>query len=192
MKKLLLSAAALATIGMGADAYADHHMEKDATHANKEHAKDVTSKADIVDTAASQEEFSTLVAAVKAADLAEVLKGEGPFTVFAPTNVFVLSSCFALTNDAFEALPDGTVEELLKPENKGKLQALLTYHVVSGKIMADDIKTGSTDVETVQGSTFNVNKSESGVTVDGANVTKADIKTSNGVIHVIDKVIMPQ
>ena len=180
MKKLLLSAAALATIGMGADAYADHHMEKDATHANKEHAKDGPSKADIVDTAASQEEFSTLVAAVKAADLAEVLKGEGPFTVFAPTN------------DAFEALPDGTVEELLKPENKGKLQALLTYHVVSGKIMADDIKTGSTDVETVQGSTFNVNKSESGVTVDGANVTKADIKTSNGVIHVIDKVIMPQ
>ncbi|NCT40997.1 MAG: fasciclin domain-containing protein [Alphaproteobacteria bacterium] len=176
MKKLLLSAAALATLGMGSQAvYAGSHADKsgDAHHAEMKHS-------DIVDTAAANEDFSTLVAAVKAADLVDALKGDGPFTVFAPTN------------EAFAALPAGALDDLLKPENKEKLQALLKYHVVSGKILAGDIADGSTDVETLQGTTLTVTKSVDGVTVDGAKVTTADLKTSNGVIHVIDTVVMPK
>jgi len=138
-----------------------------------------TAKAgDIVDTAASADQFSTLVAAVKAAGLVETLKGDGPFTVFAPTN------------DAFAALPAGTVEDLLKPENKEKLVAVLTYHVVPGKVMSSDIAGKTAEVETVQGSALSINAT-SGVMVDNAMVTTADIITSNGVIHVIDKVVLP-
>lgn len=132
---------------------------------------------DIVDTAVEAGSFSTLVAAVEAAGLVDTLKGEGPFTVFAPTD------------DAFAALPEGTVEELLKPENKDKLTSILTYHVVPGQVMSGDLSDGMT-ATTVQGSDVTI-KTEGGVTVDGANVTTADIEASNGVIHVIDAVIMP-
>jgi uncharacterized surface protein with fasciclin (FAS1) repeats len=134
--------------------------------------------ADIVDTAVSAGSFNTLVAAVKAADLVGTLKGTGPFTVFAPTDA------------AFAKLPAGTVESLLKPENKAKLVAILTYHVVPGKVMASDIAGKSLKVATVQGSKMSV-EAHSGVTVDNAKVIQADIGASNGVIHVIDTVIMP-
>lgn len=135
--------------------------------------------ADIVDTAVEAGQFKTLVAAVQAADLVETLKGEGPFTVFAPTD------------EAFAKLPDGTVEDLLKPENKDKLVAILTYHVVPGKIMSGDIAGKTADVETVQGSTLAVDAMD-GVKVDAATVISADIETSNGVIHVIDTVVIPK
>ena len=134
---------------------------------------------DIVDTAASAGQFNTLVAAVEAADLVTTLKGDGPFTVFAPTD------------QAFAALPEGTVENLLKPENKDQLVAVLTYHVVSGKIMSSDIAGTATMVESVQGSELDVNATD-GVTVDGATVVTADIETDNGVIHVIDRVVLPE
>jgi len=138
----------------------------------------VAAKADIVDTAVAAGSFKTLVAAVKAAGLVEALKGAGPFTVFAPTD------------EAFAKLPAGTVESLLKPENKAKLQAILTYHVVAGKVMAADVVklTGAT---TVQGQNVVIAVTDGKVTVDGATVLKTDIETSNGVIHVIDSVILP-
>jgi uncharacterized surface protein with fasciclin (FAS1) repeats len=122
--------------------------------------------------------FTTLVAAVQAAGLADTLKGPGPFTVFAPTD------------EAFAALPAGTVADLLKPENKAKLAAILTYHVVSGKVTSGDIAGKSMDVKTVQGSSLKVDAMQ-GVTVDEAKVVTADVMASNGVIHVIDKVVMP-
>jgi uncharacterized surface protein with fasciclin (FAS1) repeats len=133
---------------------------------------------DIVDTAVGAGQFKTLVAAVKAADLVDTLKGTGPFTVFAPND------------EAFDKLPEGTVEDLLKPENKEKLVSILTYHVVPGKIMSGDIKGKETEVKTVQGDKLDVNAKD-GVMVDKAKVVKADIVTSNGVIHVIDSVVMP-
>lgn len=135
--------------------------------------------ADIVDTAVEAGQFKTLVAAVEAAELVETLKGDGPFTVFAPTD------------EAFAKLPEGTVEDLLKPENKDKLVAILTYHVVPGKIMSGDIAGKTTDVETVQGGKLAVDATD-GVKVDAATVVSADIETSNGVIHVIDTVVLPQ
>jgi len=133
---------------------------------------------DIVDTAAGAENFSTLVAAVEAAGLVETLKGEGPFTVFAPTD------------DAFAALPEGTVEDLLLPENVDKLKAILTYHVVSGAVMSGDLSDGM-EADTVEGSALTIS-TEDGVTVNGANVVTADIEASNGVIHAIDTVLMPE
>ena len=132
----------------------------------------------VVAIAAGNPDFSTLVAAVKAADLAETLSGAGPFTVFAPTNA------------AFDKLPKGTVEDLLKPENKAKLAAILTYHVVAGKVMAADVKTGM--VKTVQGTDLDVKVTADGVTVNDAKVVKTDIVGSNGVIHVIDTVVLPK
>lgn len=133
---------------------------------------------DIVDTAVGAGSFNTLVAAVQAAGLVDTLKGDGPFTVFAPTD------------EAFAALPDGTVEDLLKPENKDKLVAILTYHVVPGKVMSSDIAGKKADVASVQGDTISVDATD-GVKVDDASVVTADIETSNGVIHVIDSVILP-
>ena len=133
---------------------------------------------DIVDTAISAGSFKTLVAAVKAADLVGTLKSKGPFTVFAPTDA------------AFAKLPAGTLASLLKPENKAKLVAILTYHVVPGKVMASDIAGKSLKVASVQGSKISV-EAHSGVMVDKAKVVKADVEASNGVIHVIDTVIMP-
>lgn len=135
-------------------------------------------KADIVDTAVNAGTFQTLVAAVTAADLVETLKSAGPFTVFAPTD------------EAFAKLPAGTVEDLLKPENKAKLQAILTYHVVPGKVMASDV-VKRTSATTVQGQDVTVEADDSGVRIDGAEVVQADIETANGVIHVIDSVILP-
>ena len=132
--------------------------------------------ADIVDTAASAGSFNTLVTAVKQAGLVEVLKGDGPFTVFAPTD------------EAFAKLPEGTVESLLK--DKDALAKVLTYHVVPGKVMAADV-VGMESAKTVQGQSIRIDTS-SGVRVDGANVVKTDIIASNGVIHVIDSVILPQ
>ncbi|WP_371186916.1 fasciclin domain-containing protein [Thalassotalea maritima] len=135
-------------------------------------------KKDIVDTAASNDTFSTLVAAVQAADLVDTLKGDGPFTVF------------AATNEAFAKLPAGTLEDLLKPENKDKLAAILTYHVVAGEVMAADVVSLSS-ATSVQGGDIAVTVSDTGVQINEANVIKTDIKTSNGVIHVIDSVILP-
>jgi len=132
----------------------------------------------IVDIAAGNADFSTLVAAVKAAGLADTLSGTGPFTVFAPTN------------EAFAALPAGLVDKLLKPENKDVLTKILTYHVVSGKVMAADVKPG--DVPSVEGSAIKVTVDGGTVTLNGsAKVVKTDITASNGVIHVIDAVIVP-
>lgn len=133
--------------------------------------------ADIVDTAVGAGNFKTLVAAVQAAGLVDTLKGEGPFTVFAPTD------------EAFAALPAGTVEDLLKPENKDKLVAVLTYHVVAGKVMSTDLKDDMM-AKTVEGSEIKIDL-DNGVMVNDANVVTADIAADNGVIHVIDKVILP-
>ncbi len=134
--------------------------------------------ASIVQTAVSAGKFNTLVAAVKAADLVEALEGEGPFTVFAPTDA------------AFAALPAGTVEDLLKHENKAKLTAILTYHVVPGKVMAAQAAQLD-NATTVNGADIDIDASGAGVKINDANVVSADIAASNGVIHVIDKVIMP-
>jgi uncharacterized surface protein with fasciclin (FAS1) repeats len=135
--------------------------------------------ADIVDTAASAGDFKTLVAAIEAAGLVETLKGKGPFTVFAPTDA------------AFAKLPAGTLEDLLKPENKDKLTAILTYHVVAGKIMSADIAGKTEMVESVEGDKLTVDAMK-GVKIDNATVTSADIEASNGVIHVIDTVLLPK
>ena len=131
----------------------------------------------VVELAASNDDFSTLVAAVKAAGLAETLSGDGPFTIFAPTN------------EAFAKLPKGTVETLLKPENKAKLQAILTLHVVGAKVMAADVKPGK--VKTVNGASVEIVVKDGAVTVNGSKVIKTDIVGKNGVIHVIDTVILP-
>jgi uncharacterized surface protein with fasciclin (FAS1) repeats len=135
-------------------------------------------KMDIVDTAASDGSFETLVAAVKAADLVDTLKGDGPFTVFAPTD------------EAFAKLPAGTIDNLLKPENKSKLQAIRTYHVVPGKVMASDV-TQIDSAKTVYGGSLPIKTGGGSVMIGDAKVTKADIQTSNGVIHVIDTVLLP-
>ena len=135
-------------------------------------------KKDIVDTAASNKQFSTLVAAVKAAGLVDTLKSSGPFTVFAPTN------------EAFAALPKGTLESLLKPENKTKLAAILKHHVVSGKVLASDVTGKKLSQATVNGTKIDIDGT-SGVTVSGAKVVSPDLITTNGVIHVIDKVLLP-
>lgn len=137
------------------------------------------SAADIVETAVGAGQFETLVAAVQAAGLVEVLQGDGPFTVFAPTD------------EAFAALPEGTVESLLEPANKDQLVAILTYHVVPGIVMAKDAAGNTVELETVQGSMLTVDGTGNGVTVNGANVISADVAADNGVIHVIDAVILP-
>jgi uncharacterized surface protein with fasciclin (FAS1) repeats len=133
---------------------------------------------DIVDTAVAAGSFNTLVAAVKAAGLVETLKGAGPFTVFAPTD------------EAFAKLPAGTLEMLLKPENKDKLIKILTYHVVSGRVTSSDV-VKLKEAKTVQGGKLKIN-AKAGVHINNANVVKADVMTTNGVIHVIDTVLLPQ
>ena len=139
----------------------------------------VTPMGNIVQVAVANGSFKTLVAAVKAAGLVDTLSGKGPFTVFAPSDA------------AFAKLPAGTVEFLLKPENKAALVKVLTYHVVSGKVLAKDIKSGSVLVPTVQGSLIKVTKTSKAVVIDGAKVVTADVKARNGVIHVIDTVLLP-
>ncbi|SDH91774.1 fasciclin domain-containing protein [Alloyangia pacifica] len=158
MTSIALSTAAAL---IASPALADHHMEKN-----------------IVETAQEAGSFSTLLAAAEAAGLVDTLTGEGPFTVFAPTD------------DAFGALPEGTVDTLLLPENKDQLTSILTYHVVPGKVMSSDLTNGMM-AETVQGESLEI-MTEGGVTVGGVNVTQPDIEASNGVIHVIDGVLMPQ
>lgn len=158
-----LLAAFVMAVGISAPAAADGHLSSEKT---------------IVENAVATDTLSTLVTAVQAAGLGETLSGEGPFTVFAPTN------------DAFAKLPAGTVEDLLKPENKDKLVAILTYHVISGKVMSGDIAGKEMNVATVQGGEIAVNATD-GVKIDGATVTTADIEASNGVIHLIDTVILP-
>ena len=133
---------------------------------------------DVVDTAVAAGKFNTLAAALEAAGLVETLKGSGPFTVFAPTD------------EAFAKLPAGTVESLLKPENKQKLTAVLTYHVVPGKALAKDVA-GMSSAKTVNGKAVSLKTDGGKVMVDNANVVKADVEASNGVIHVIDTVLMP-
>ena len=166
-----LFALALSTLLCAAPlAFAEHHMAS-------EHAKHATTAGTIVDIAVGNPDFSTLVTALKTADLVETLSGNGPFTVFAPTNA------------AFAKLPAGTVENLLKPENKAKLAAILTYHVVSGQVLAKDV-VSLTSATTVQGGTVKINASK-GVMINDATVTATDVKGSNGVIHVIDTVLMP-
>lgn len=170
MKRLILSAVMSSCFALAPmlSVHAEHHEGGHAEMAPK----------DIVDTAVAAGSFNTLVKAVQAAGLVDTLKGDGPFTVFAPTD------------EAFAKLPAETLEALLKPENKDKLTAILTYHVVPGKVMSADIAGKSLMVESVQGSKISVDAT-SNVMVDNANVVKADIETSNGVIHVIDTVIMP-
>lgn len=142
-------------------------------------ATECADKKDIVDTAVGAGSFNTLVAAVKAAGLVETLKGTGPFTVFAPTDA------------AFAKLPAGTLDTLLKPESKAKLQGILTYHVVPGKVMAADVVKLKT-AKTVQGQDLTIKVEGSTVMVDNAKVTQTDIACSNGVIHVIDTVVLPK
>ena len=140
-------------------------------------ASTCTAGKDIVAVASGAENFKTLVAAVKAAGLVETLQGKGPFTVFAPTDA------------AFAKLPAGTVADLLKPENKDKLAAILQYHVVPGKVLAADVKT--MEAKTAQGQSVKLKVSDAGVMVDSAKVVKTDLLAENGVIHVIDSVILP-
>ena len=163
MKKSYILIVTLITLALAANASASSH---------KKHM-------DIVDTAVSAGSFGTLVAAVKAAGLVDTLKGEGPFTVFAPTD------------DAFAKLPEGTLQDLLKPENKEKLKAILTYHVVAGKVMAADV-VGMTSAKTVNGQSLAIKVEGETVMVDDAKVVKTDIECSNGVIHVIDTVVLPK
>lgn len=181
MRKTLLTLSAFA-LGFGlpmTSVQAESYGGSYGGSYGEQHAKSEISKS-IVETAIANEQFSTLVTALQAAGLVEALQGEGPFTVFAPTNA------------AFDALPEGELEALLAEENRPILTSILTYHVVPGKIMAGDITAGTTEVESLQGSSLTVEKSPNGVSVNGANVTTADIKTSNGVIHVIDAVVLPQ
>ncbi|MDT8450028.1 MAG: fasciclin domain-containing protein [Wenzhouxiangellaceae bacterium] len=171
MKALSRSFAAISLFTLAAAttqiAIADHH--------GSGHGKSATGK-DIVETAVAAGDFSTLVAAIQAAGLVETLKGDGPFTVFAPTD------------SAFAAIPQERLNALLA--DREQLAQVLTYHVMSGKVMAADV-TGLDSAETVQGSNVEISASGSGVTIDGANVVATDIEASNGVIHVIDAVIMP-
>lgn len=162
IRKSILAAAAGAVLFSGA-ALADHHGDKK----------------NIVETAAGNPDFSTLVAAVQAAGLVETLSGEGPFTVFAPTNA------------AFEKLPEGTVDTLLLPENRDQLVAVLTYHVVAGEVTAEQVVTLDS-ATTVNGQDVTISVDGEQVKINDATVTTADIETSNGVIHVIDTVILPQ
>ncbi len=177
--KFAIALAASAALMGGTAATAGHHKEKAATQ-------------NIVEKAAATDDFSTLVAAVTAADLAGTLSGDGPFTVFAPTN------------DAFAALPDGTVETLLKPENKGQLQSVLTYHVVAGRLKAKYLiglvkksKSGVARIGTVQGGILKATVDSHGALIltdeqgRSSKVVMADVNQSNGVIHAIDAVVLP-
>ena len=169
MRLTTLFAASALALGAATPAIAEQYGESQ-----------VEEQPNIVEIAAGDDTFSTLVTAVQTADLAGALSGEGPFTVFAPTN------------DAFAALPDGTLASLLEEENRDQLTAILTYHVVPGEYFAAETPAGTYDLETLQRDTVNVVVGEDGsVTVDGANVIMADVDASNGVIHVIDGVITP-
>lgn len=144
------------------------------------YASGIAAAADIVETASEAGSFQTLLSAAEAAGLVDTLKSEGPFTVFAPTD------------EAFAKLPEGTVEDLLKPENQDQLKAILTYHVVPGKTMSSDLAGKQVEVESVEGSAISIDATGDDVMVGDATVTQADVEADNGVIHVIDEVIQPQ
>jgi uncharacterized surface protein with fasciclin (FAS1) repeats len=169
MKNMRTLITALLTLTLAATAFAGDYKKADAARGSS----------DIVDTAVAAGSFKTLAAALQAADLVGTLKGDGPFTVFAPTDA------------AFAKLPAGTVETLLKPENKAKLQSILTYHVVAGSYPAAKV-VKMTSAKTVNGQMVSIDAGRSGVKVAGANVVQTDIKTSNGFIHVIDSVMLPK
>ncbi|MCU0277344.1 MAG: fasciclin domain-containing protein [Candidatus Nanopelagicales bacterium] len=176
-----LAVASLALVGCSSgDSDAESTPTAAATSAEATPSEAMSEEAmgdTIVDVAASNPDFTTLVAAVEAAGLAETLSGEGPFTVFAPTNA------------AFEALPEGLVDKLLLPENKEVLTQILTYHVVAGEVLSTDIQPG--EVPTVEGEDLTIKVKDGTVTVNGATVEAADVEASNGVIHVIDEVLVP-
>lgn len=174
MKKSMIAIAAASVLLLSA--CGSDGSSSDTTVAASDSTEMAKEARTIVEVAQSNDDFSTLVQAVVAAGLAETLSGEGPFTVFAPTNA------------AFEALPAGLLEKLLLPENKETLVKILTYHVVGAKVMAADVMAGG--VATVEGSSFTIS-TEGGVKVDAANVTTTDLPASNGVIHVIDAVLVP-
>lgn len=171
MKKFYIALLTVTSVMFSSALYAGNHGDHS-------HDKKMAPKADIVDTAVAAGSFETLVAAVQAAGLVDALKGEGPFTVFAPTD------------EAFAALPEGTVATLLLPENKDQLVTILTYHVVPGKVKAADV-VGLDSATTLQGQDITITVEGETVKVNDAHVVKTDIYTSNGVIHVIDAVIMP-
>jgi len=157
----------------------EENTEENAENtSNNEEMNDMSEEPNIVELAMDTEALSTLVAAVKAGGLVETLQGEGPFTVFAPTNA------------AFDALPEGTLDDLLKPENKEQLATILKYHVVSGKVMSGDLSDGMT-AETVAGEEITVSINEGTVKVNEATVTNPDVAAANGVVHVIDQVLLP-
>jgi uncharacterized surface protein with fasciclin (FAS1) repeats len=179
MKKKLIAIAAASALVLAACGSDDEATEETVAEVTEETMAEETMPAeagDIVAVASGNADFSTLVAAIQAAGLVETLQGAGPFTVFAPTNA------------AFDALPEGLLEKLLLPENVAVLTAILTYHVVPGKVMSTDVTAG--DVATVEGSTIAIT-TDGGVKVNGANVVSVDVAASNGVIHVIDQVIVP-
>ena len=168
MKKKLTSLLAMAALVVGIAVVVNSPVARADSHSK-----------DIVETALAAGSFNTLAAALGAAGLVDTLKAAGPFTVFAPTD------------DAFAKLPEGTVETLLKPENKEKLAAILTYHVVSGKVMASDV-VNLNSAKTVNGKEAKISVADGKVMIDNAHVIKTDIAASNGVIHVIDSVILPE
>jgi uncharacterized surface protein with fasciclin (FAS1) repeats len=180
MKHFMLLAA-VAAIGLTpVAAYAGNHSSNKKGDHNMQTAQaEQVVQQDIVDIALADDNFSTLVAALQAADLVSALKGDGPFTVFAPTN------------DAFAKLPEGTVENLLMPENKAKLAKILTYHVVPGSVPSSAAAGKKVELDTLAGIKANVDGTN-GVNIAGANVVSADIEASNGIIHVIDNVMLPQ
>ena len=183
--RFLTAVTALSLLGTGAPALAGGGCSSGSNSASNHHAEMTTTTVaysaskDIVDTAVGAGSFKTLAAALQAADLVGALKGDGPFTVFAPSD------------DAFAKLPAGTVEKLLRPENKALLQSVLMYHVVEGKVMADKV-VGLNKATTLTGQTVDITVQGGKVKIDDANVIKTDIACSNGVIHVIDTVIMPE
>lgn len=187
-KMIIIVIAIIAVLGVGGFVLANRDDGKEATNTTTsqtktEEATQKQTESNIVEIAAGDTQFSTLVAAVKAAGLAETLSGTGPFTVFAPTNA------------AFDKLPAGTVDSLLKPESLDTLKSILTYHVVPAAAMSSDLKDGQ-ELTTVQGAILTVGIKDGVVTLTDAKggvstVTKADIKASNGYIHVIDTVVMP-
>ena len=176
---IALGALSLGTVGfMGSVACEANPQTETSSTPAPAPSKDAAAGKDIVDTAVSAGQFKTLAAALKAAGLVDTLKGEGPFTVFAPTD------------DAFAKLPKGTVEDLLKPENKEKLKAILTYHVAPARAMSSDLKDGQA-VKTVNGKEITVKIDGGKVMAGNAQVIMPDVAASNGVIHVIDTVLMP-
>lgn len=177
-KKMIALLLAIPALGLGVAACSDSSDSGSNNGGMNDVAKTPTDAADIVDVAADTPDLSTLVEAVTAAGLAETLQGEGPFTVFAPTN------------EAFAALPAGELDRLLKPENKAELAKILKYHVVSGEIMSSDLTNGQ-KAKTVEGGTLTVTINGSTVKVNDATVVEADVPASNGVVHVIDKVLLP-